>query len=151
MATDPLLEAARIPVDIASVGVRIWHEMLEQTVQQQRERAAQGIETRLADLWVPGISAKTEHAEPAWTRLSQHNLELSVELSKSAWDAFYVTQQNLLQLCGELAMDQGQTLNTCLDLWLDSLGSTTPEQPPAPPSAAPEKAVLASQPEEPSA
>ncbi len=111
MEKDSIAQAARISADMTTAGFDLWRQVLEQLREQQQDAARQ----MLAGHRQLG-EADRGATSPDWQAYCQDNLQRSIELSSGAWDAFYSTQRNLLQVCQKMAGEQSRLLEEGLSL-----------------------------------
>lgn len=125
MEKDPIARAARVSADMATAGIDLWRQVLEQFREQQQDAALQ-LMARQKELGELGPGGDHGANRPDWQAYYQDNLERSIELSSGAWDAFYNTQKNLLQVCQKMAEEQGRLLEGTIELVFGTGGPSEP-------------------------
>jgi len=125
MEKDPIAQAARLSGDMATAGFDRWRELLEQFGERRQELVRQLLAGQ-AQLAQFGDDADRGATIADWQAYYQDNVRRGIELSAGAWDAVYSTQSNLLQVCEQLAVEQGRLLEQSLNLIFGSAALRPP-------------------------
>jgi hypothetical protein len=118
-----MTRAASLSSDLTKAGFELWRQVVDQ-FGVQHQLASRRIATAHRESAGSGAGANGGASSADWQSLYQEQLQRGIELSSGAWEAFYETQENLLQVCDQLAASQSRLLQESLELVSGGVGES---------------------------